>query len=57
MLRYPRIPENIILAHLSQENNLPRLALDTVRNILSEASLFNDARIFVAAQDKIVKDY
>ena len=53
----PRIPENIILAHLSQENNLPRLALDTVRNILSEASLFNDARIFVAAQDKIVKDY
>lgn len=53
----PRIPENIILAHLSQENNLPRLALDTVRNILSEASLFNDVRIFVAAQDKIVKDY
>ena len=52
-----RIPENIILAHLSQENNLPRLALDTVRNILSEASLFNDVRIFVAAQDKIVKDY
>lgn len=53
----PRIPEKIILAHLSQENNLPRLAHDTVRNILSEASLFNDARIFVAAQDKIVKDY
>ena len=53
----PRLPENIILAHLSQENNLPRLALDTVRNILDGASLFNEARIIVAAQDSIVKDY
>ena len=53
----PRLPENIILAHLSQENNLPRLALDTVRNILDGASLFNEARIIVAAQDGIVKDY
>ncbi|MBR4846604.1 MAG: MBL fold metallo-hydrolase, partial [Phascolarctobacterium sp.] len=35
----PRLPENIILAHLSQENNLPSLALDTVRNILDGASL------------------
>ena len=52
-----RLPENIILAHLSQENNLPRLALDTVRNILDGASLFNEARIIVAAQDSIVKDY
>ena len=52
-----RLPENIILAHLSQENNLPRLALDTVRNILGGASLFNEARILVAAQDSIVKDY
>ena len=53
----PRLPENIILAHLSQENNLPRLALDTVRNILDGASLFNEARIIVAAQDSIVKNY
>ena len=53
----PRLPENIILAHLSQENNLPRLALDTVRNILDGASLFNEARIIVAVQDSIVKDY
>ena len=53
----PRLPENIILAHLSQENNLPHLALDTVRNILDGASLFNEARIIVAAQDRIVKDY
>ncbi len=53
----PRLPENIILAHLSQENNLPRLALDTVRNILDGASLFNQTRILVAAQDRIVKDY
>lgn len=53
----PRIPENIILAHLSQENNLPGLALDTVRNILDGASLFNDTRIFVASQDRIVKNY
>ena len=53
----PRLPENIILAHLSQENNLPRLALDTVRNILDRASLFNEARIIVAVQDSIVKNY
>ena len=53
----PRLPENIILAHLSQENNLPRLALDTVRNILDGTSLFNEARIIVASQDRIVKDY
>lgn len=53
----PRIPEKIILAHLSQENNLPHLALDTVRNILDSASLFNEANILVAAQDRIVKDY
>ncbi len=52
-----RMPEKIILAHLSQENNLPHLALETVRSILSEASLFNDAHIFVAAQNRIVKDY
>ena len=53
----PRLPKNIILAHLSQENNLPRLALDTVRNILDSASLFNEANIIVASQDRIVKDY
>lgn len=53
----PRVPESIILAHLSQENNLPSLALDTVRNILDSASLFNETRIVVASQNRIVKDY
>lgn len=52
-----RVPEKIFLAHLSQENNLPSLALNTVQNILNSTSLFNDTRIFVASQTRIVKDY
>ncbi len=51
----PRLPENIILAHLSQENNLPRLALDTVRNILDGNGTLNQTQIVVASQDRIVR--
>ncbi len=53
----PRVPENIILAHLSQENNLPRLALDTVQNILDGKGCLRHTRLVVAAQDRIVKTY
>ena len=31
--------QNLLLAHLSAENNEPRLALDTVRAALREAGL------------------
>lgn len=53
----PRVPENVILAHLSQENNRPQLALDTVSNILDTGSRLKETKILVAAQDKIVTDF
>lgn len=53
----PRIPENVVLAHLSQENNRPQLALDTVGNILDTKKRLNETHIVVASQDKIVTDF
>lgn len=52
-----RVPKSVVLAHLSQENNLPSLAFDTVCNILDGAKLLSDTRVVVAAQDRIVKNY
>lgn len=43
--------ENIILAHLSEENNYPELALDTVQKFLDEKHL--TCRLSVAYQRKI----
>ena len=37
-----RLPEHIVLAHLSEHNNLPQLAQDT--------------ELFVAAQNRVVAD-
>ena len=43
----------LILGHLSQENNTPQLALDTVRAALSEKGVpLNDLPIDVAMQDR-----
>lgn len=52
-----RLPEEVFLAHLSQENNLPDLALQTVRGILDANELGAATKIYVASQDKIVKNY
>lgn len=52
-----RLPGEVILAHLSQENNTPELALRTVRNILEPRDAGGDTQIYVASQDEIVKNY
>lgn len=53
----PNVPKSIILAHLSQENNLPSLAYDTVCSFLNGAQRLQNTQIVVAEQDRIVKNY
>lgn len=50
-------PRRVFLAHLSEENNRPQLALETVLKVLNEAGQKNDIDILVAAQHEIVGDY
>lgn len=50
-------PRRVFLAHLSEENNLPQLALDTVQKVLKEAGQINNIDILVASQHEIVGDY
>lgn len=49
-----RLPRQVVLAHLSQENNKPQLASDTVRNILDGKRRLQETELFVAAQDRVV---
>ncbi len=51
-----RLPEHVVLAHLSEHNNLPGLARDTVKNILDDKKRLQETELFVAAQDKVVTD-
>ena len=44
----------MILAHLSEQNNTPELALDTVRNILDSKKRLAETTLFVAAQSHVV---
>ena len=57
LAKLPQLPENIILAHLSEENNLPQLAVETVQNIFDGCRRSLDARLLVAAQNNIVTDF
>ena len=52
-----RLPKHIFLAHLSEQNNLPRLALDTVKNILDSKKRLQETRLLVANQHQPVADY
>lgn len=49
-------PQEVFLAHLSQENNKPELALATVQNILQQAKGSEQTEIYVAAQDAVVQN-
>lgn len=49
-----KMPQEVFLAHLSQENNKPELALSTVERILSDAGCLVMPRIFVASQGYLV---
>ena len=51
-----RLPEHIVLAHLSEHNNLPQLAQDTVQNILHDNNRLQETELFVAAQNRVVAD-
>ncbi len=51
-----RLPEHVVLAHLSEHNNLPRLAQDTVQEILDNKHRLQETQLFVAAQDRVVTD-
>lgn len=52
-----KMPEHVILAHLSQENNRPSLALNTVQQTLEEAHRLGETNLLVASQDHIVTNY
>lgn len=52
-----KIPEHVILAHLSQDNNRPQLARDTVSNILDSSGKLRGTKIFIASQDHVVTDF
>lgn len=57
LLHLPRLPRHVILAHLSEQNNRPQLALDTVQNILDSKRRLPETKLFVAAQNEIVADF
>lgn len=48
------LPKQVFLAHLSEQNNLPRLAYDTVADILEAAGRLGETSIFVASQTEVV---
>lgn len=52
-----RLPQEVFLAHLSQENNRPSLALQTVRDILDANEVGEHIKIYLASQENIVKNY
>ncbi len=49
-----RLPEQVVLAHLSEQNNRPQLALETVQAILTSKNRLQETRIVVAKQDEVV---
>ena len=51
-----KLPEHVVLAHLSEKNNLPQLAQDTVENILADKKRLEETQLFVADQHKLVAD-
>ncbi len=57
LLELPRLPERVFLAHLSEENNRPQIALETVRETLDGKRSLGGTKLFVAKQDYPVADY
>lgn len=49
-----KLPQEVFLAHISQENNKPELALSTVKRILNDAGCAVTPTIYVTAQDHLV---
>ena len=57
LVQLEKMPGRIFLAHLSEQNNLPKLALDTVKNILDSKKRLQETRLLVANQHQPVADY
>ena len=57
LLQQAKLPKHIFLAHLSEQNNLPKLALDTVQNCLDSQGRLRETQILVANQYKPVASY
>lgn len=53
-LRNP--PQQVFLAHLSQENNTPELALSTVRSIVKQQRPEVKIQFYVTSQEEVVKN-
>ena len=51
------VPGEIFLAHLSQENNRPEVALASVRQILAKAGQGAGIKIYVTTQDQTLKNF
>lgn len=50
-------PERVILAHLSEQNNTPSKAYNTVCRQLEKYEKTRNIKIYIASQKNIVKDY
>ena len=57
LVQLEKMPKRIFLSHLSEQNNLPKLALDTVKNILDSKKRLQETRLLVANQHQPVADY
>ena len=51
------LPHEIFLAHLSQENNRPEVALASVRQILAKSGQGAGIKIYVTTQDHTIKNF
>ena len=50
------LPQQVFLAHLSQENNTPNLALSTVRGIVQRHRPKEKIQFYVTSQEEVVKN-
>lgn len=53
----PRLPQQVFLAHLSHENNLPGVAMQTVQKILAEKNRLQETDILLASQEQVVANF
>lgn len=56
LMKLPKLPEELFLAHLSQENNTPDTALSTIRRMLCGLPGFNEMKIYVTSQEAMVSN-
>ena len=50
------LPRQVFLAHLSQENNTPDLALSTVRGMVQQQRPNTKIQFYVTSQEEVVKN-